>query len=349
MSKDIVIVNNVYKSYPKYKRFGPGTCLGQAHWILATIFRMRKEGVVEALKGVSFRVKRKEIFAIVGPNGAGKTTLVKCIGALLLPDKGYIEVDGVNVVEEPLKAKKRMNLVGSGYWGGFDWSLSLEENLQLFALLYGYDFKEAKRRAKEVLDIVGLSHKAKDNPTKLSSGERQRLALAKGFIADVPLYLIDEPTVGLDPVFAKQIRDYIKTEMKKRGITVIFTTHFMHEAEYLADRIAIIKDGKIIALGTADELKAKFTRGKVVEIKAYNVYEDALNKIKSIEDIIHIDVFHRSYGAETLLRILTRNPLETLNNVLDILLMYSSTILYANISEPTLEDVYRAIVGEEYG
>jgi len=344
MMREVVVVKDVYKSYPKYKRFHPGTVLGQAHWFFATLYRSKKEGIVEALKGVSFTVRNGEIFAIIGPNGAGKTTLIKCIGAVLLPDRGYIEVDGIDVVREPLKAKKKINIIGAGYWAGFDWSLTLEENLELYAVLYGYSPKEARKRIREILDILKLRDKAKENPTKLSSGEKQRLSLARGFIADVPVYLIDEPTIGLDPVGAREVRDYIKRELKRRGITIIFTTHFMHEAEQLADRIAILKEGKIIALGNPEELKTKFDVGKLVEFKAYNIYEDIIKRIKALE-ITYLDVFYRNYGAEAIIKILTKKPEETLDNVIDILLNSKSTILSVDIRDPSLEDIYRAIIG----
>jgi len=344
MVKEMVIVENVYKSYPKYKRFHPGTVLGRAHWFFATLYRSKKEGVVEALKGVSFTVRKGEVFAIIGPNGAGKTTLVKCIGAVLLPDRGHIEVDGIDVVKEPLKAKRRINIIGTSYWAGFDWSLTLEENLELYAVLYGYSPKEAREQIKDVLDILGLRDKAKDNPTKLSSGERQRLSLARGFIVNVPVYLIDEPTIGLDPVGAEEVRNYIKEGLKKRGVTIIFTTHFMHEAEQIADRIAILKDGKIMALGSPEDLKMKFNVGKLVELKAYNVYEDVIKRIKDLE-IIDLDVFYRNYGAEAIIKILTKKPEETLDNVVDILINSRSTILSVNIRDPSLEDTYRVIIG----
>ena len=339
---DAVIVEDVYKRYPKYKRYGPGTALGRAHWVMATLYRLKGRGYVEALRGVSFRVTEGEIFCIIGPNGAGKTTLMKCIGAMLIPDRGYIEVARIDVVKNPLKAKKKITVVGSGHWAGFDWSLTLVENLILFGLMYGYSMSEARSKAKEILDVVGLSEKANDRPSKLSSGERQRLSLARGFIAETPVFLIDEPTVGLDPEGAKQVRDYIKSEFKKQGYTLIFTTHFMYEAEYLADRIAIMDRGKIIEIGSPEELKLKFIRGKVIDIKALNVYKNVLEKLRSL-DVINIDYFYRFGGAEVNLKILTKKPYEILEEAIDIILSHRGSLIYADVREPTLEDVYRII------
>lgn len=320
--------------------------LGSAHWVLVTFYKLRRQGRIVALKDVNFEVKRGEIFCIVGPNGAGKTTLIKCLASLLLPDSGYIEIDGLNVVEEPLKAKRKVAVIGSGFWAGFDWSLSVEENLELFAIMFGYDRGEAKRRVRDVLELVGLGDKAKDGPTALSSGQRQRLSLARGFMFETPIYLIDEPTVGLDPVGAREIRSYIKEELRKQGKTVVFTTHFMNEAEDLADRIAILDNGTITAIGSPGELKQEFVKGKIVEFRASKVYEDDIERLRNLE-IINLDAFFHSGGAEVTIRILTREAEDVLGEALSLIMDVGGVVSYANISEPTLEDLYRKVIGSD--
>jgi len=342
----IVTIRGLEKSYLKYKRFGSGTVLGNAHWLLATLYRLQRQGRIVALRDVNLEVKRGEIFCIVGPNGAGKTTLIKCLASLLLPDSGYIEIDGLNVVEEPLKVKGKVAVIGSGFWAGFDWSLSVEENLELFAIMFGYNRGEAKRRVGEVLKLVGLSDRAKDDPTALSSGQRQRLSLARGFMFETPIYLFDEPTVGLDPVGAREIRNYIKDELRRQGKTVVFTTHFMNEAEDLADRIAILDNGTITAIGTPGELKQEFVKGKIVEIRASKVYEDGIERLRKLE-IINLDAFFHSGGAEVTIRILTREAEDVLGEVLGLIMGSGGLVSYANISEPTLEDLYRKVVGRD--
>lgn len=211
--------------------------------------------VVEALAGVDLEVERGRLLSLVGPNGAGKTTLVKILATLLLPDGGEAYVGGFDVVGEADKVKRIVGVMlypDRGFFG----RLSGLENLVYYGMLYGLGRREAARRARELLELVGLSE-AGDRPyEEYSMGMKARLGLAKALINDPQVLLLDEPTVGLDPVAARRIREAIKA-MKREGRTIIFTSHNLYEVEELSDKVSIIVGGRVVAVGAPEELKYK--------------------------------------------------------------------------------------------
>lgn len=204
---------------------------------------------VRALRGVDLSVKEGEIFGLLGTNGAGKTTLLNIFSCQLLADSGEVWVLGNDVTKHsPQHLKQRLNMCSGS--PNFPWSLSVEENLKFYSLLYGVK----NNIADECIEMFGLEKYRKTRYDQLSSGNKQKLALAKSLINDPEVLFLDEPTIGLDPDISRKIRELIKRIHSQKKITIILTTHYMKEAEELCERIAFIKDGEIKAAGTAAEI-----------------------------------------------------------------------------------------------
>jgi len=216
----------------------------------------------KAVDNISFDVKDGEIFAFLGPNGAGKTTTIKMLTTLLRPTSGTLKVAGFDTVKEHDKVRKAFGIVFQD--PSLDDELTAYENMQLHGVLYHVDKKILKPRIDELLKFVEL-HDRKDSLVKtFSGGMKRRLEIARGLLHHPKVLFLDEPTIGLDPQTRNHMWSYIVDLNKKENITIFFTTHYMEEAEKVATRIAVIDHGKIIAIGTANELKKK-TKSKTLE------------------------------------------------------------------------------------
>ncbi|MET1100970.1 MAG: ABC transporter ATP-binding protein [Pyrodictiaceae archaeon] len=212
--------------------------------------------VVEALRGVSFKVPWGTVFGLLGPNGAGKTTTVKIIATLLEPDEGDAFVAGYSSIHEPIEVRKRIGVMLS-VEKGFFWKLTGIENLKYFGMLYGLTGRILEERVREVLEVTGLAELSGDRKRfeDMSLGMRARLGLARALLKDPPVLILDEPTLGLDPASARHIRMLLRELAKKRGKAILLTTHNMFEAEIVCDHVAIMSRGRIIAEGAPEELK----------------------------------------------------------------------------------------------
>jgi len=343
-------VFNLTKKFKKVKKIPTEAGFGDAHWIIALGLKLKflKAQDIVAVDDVNLKVRKRELFGLLGPNGAGKTTLIKCLSTLLIPDEGTATINGYDVLKEPDKVKRCINLVGSGHWVGFDWGLTVKENLEFFANLYGLKPSLAKERIDEVLEIVGLKDRQKEVPGRISSGMRQRMIIAKGFLIRTPVFFMDEPTVGLDPVSAKDIRVYIKEKLSgELGETIVLTTHYMHEAEQLCDRVAIMDKGKIVACGTPLELKEMIETEEVIEIETINIGTrliDEIGKIDLVQNVAsHIDDPVTSAGT---IRVHTDDAESILPMVLQSIERNGGKVLHVSASQPTLEDVFMKLTGK---
>jgi ABC-2 type transport system ATP-binding protein len=219
----------------------------------------------EALRGASLEVPRGAIFGLLGPNGAGKTTLLSILATLLLPDSGSAKILGHDVVREAFAIRRRLNMASGN--ASFIWSLRPAEVLRFYGRLYGLSGRRLSARVSELIERFELSAHSKTEYNELSTGLKQRLAMAKALLNDPEVLFLDEPTLGLDPDISIRIRAHIAALRRERGTTIILTTHYMREAEQLCDTIAFIKSGRILAQGTADELKRKIRIGEVIALR----------------------------------------------------------------------------------
>ena len=218
-----------------------------------------------AVNSIDLRVERGEIFGVLGPNGAGKTTTLRMLATLLEPTSGELRVLGIDVRRQPREVRARLGAMLSGERSLY-WKLTARENLEYFAALYHVPPREQRARIEASLTAVKLMDRADDYVERYSTGMRQRLALARALLPDPPLVILDEPTVGLDPQSARDLRDRVR-ELKRQGRTVLLTTHYMEEADQLCDRIAIIDHGEIVALDTPAALKRRIRAEEVVRLE----------------------------------------------------------------------------------
>jgi len=216
----------------------------------------REKRVVHAVDGISFEVRRGEIFGLLGQNGAGKTTTIKMLTTLLAPTDGTCKVLGHDTFGEEKHIRTRINFIFGGELGVYR-RLSARDNLRYFSNLYLIPKKEQDERIQKILELVDLAERADDLAETYSKGMIQRLQIARGLINDPEILFMDEPTVGLDPVGARMLRDIIR-RLKEEGCTVLLTTHNLAEVEELCDRLVIINKGKVIARGTPGEIKGEF-------------------------------------------------------------------------------------------
>lgn len=232
----------------------------QSDWAIETRGLRKAFSGKEVLKGIDLRVERGTVFALLGPNGAGKTTLVHIVSTLLRPDGGTAAVFGLDVVRNSDDVRRRIGLTGQ--FAAVDETLTGRENLSLFGRLLGYGKRQAAEAADVWLDAFGLSEAAGRPAGQYSGGMRRRLDIAAAMLAKPDLLFLDEPTTGLDPRSRNEVWDIVRA-LKARGTTVLLTTQYLEEADRLADRIAVLDDGVIIAEGAPDELKSSVGAGTV--------------------------------------------------------------------------------------
>jgi ABC-2 type transport system ATP-binding protein len=221
--------------------------------------------VTHALRGVTLQVPRGSIFGLLGPNGAGKTTLLSILTTLLLPDAGSVRVLGHDAIREAARIRRRLNMSTGN--ASFLWSLRTEEIIAFYARLYGLSGRALARRVDDLVELCELGEYRRAMYNELSTGIKQRLALAKSLVNDPELLFLDEPTLGLDPDVSVRVRERVATLRRERGMTIVLTTHYMREAEELCDEIAFIKSGLILARGTSADLKRQIAIGDVITFR----------------------------------------------------------------------------------
>ena len=222
-------------------------------------FRIRKDELT-AVEKANIKVRKGELFGILGPNGAGKTTLIKLLCTLILPTEGTAYISGYNIEKDSVKVRESTGFITSDE-RSFYWRLTGRQNLIFFASLHNLYSYNAQKRVDGLLSIVGLKNRADDRFLSYSAGMKQRMAIARGLLNDPEVVFMDEPTKGLDPGAAQNLRGFIKERIvKEQEKTVFLSTHHLGEAEQLCDRIAIIDEGKIKVIGSPEELKSELDR-----------------------------------------------------------------------------------------
>ena len=309
-----------------------------------------KGGPVVALDGVDLDVESGELFGLLGPNGAGKTTLIKILTTLLTPTSGTARIFGFDVMTETKRIRRIMNMVAGGEQSGYG-ILTVREQLWMFSQFYGLPNKDGWTRTDALLERVGLSEKRLARVSTLSTGERQKMNLARGLMNDPWVLFLDEPTLGLDVAAARSVRELI-VEWKAAvpGRTILLTTHYMAEADELCDRIAIVDHGRILAMGTPDELKKRVQRESIFRVELDHLdggpasLADLPGVVKASAAVDEGDGERQTVAVNLVLV-----DDSALGAVVGAVGDKGATILGLRKSEPTLEDVFVELVGRGFG
>ncbi len=295
---------------------------------------------VEAVRGISFEVEKGELFGLLGPNGAGKTTTIKMLITLLLPTTGRARVLGHDVVAEPREVRRCIGYVFGGDRGLYE-RLSGLDNLRYFSELYGVPAREQKARIGELLELVGLQGREGERVEGYSRGMRQRLHIARGLLHKPEAVFLDEPSIGIDPVGARELRQTV-ANLTAQGVTVLLTTHYMFEADELCDRIAVIAGGRIVAEGTPADLKGRVADGHVVEVEVFDAVEDRLDYVRSVAGVTGVSV---ELGDRAQVLVVRTDSASTATPAV-LAALDGLSLGRVSTREPTLEDAYVELVRE---
>jgi ABC-2 type transport system ATP-binding protein len=293
-------------------------------------------GKNRAVDGLDLRVPTGSIYAVLGPNGSGKTTTINMLATLLSPDDGNAKIFGHDVQDEPQIVRQLIGVTGQA--ASVDETLSATENLVIFARLLGLSRRDSKAKAKELLEEFGLLEAAKRPLAKFSGGMRRRLDLAASLILQPPLIFLDEPTTGLDPRTRSKMWDTIR-RLVKSGSTILLTTQYLDEADQLADRIAVIDEGRVVAEGTPSQLKASVGVATLhLRLKSHNDVNEALNTVRAVLRV----------NAQTPEPAMVSAPMvdpESITDLLMVLRRKGIKLAGLSVQEPTLDEVFLALTG----
>lgn len=304
--------------------------------------RYETEPVV-AIDGLDLRVEAGQFFSLLGPNGAGKTSTVRVLCTLLLPDEGRCRVAGYDVAQQQREVRRSIGVSIRGERSVY-WKLTGRQNLEYFAGLYGLRGEAAVRRIEEVAEVVGLTERIDDYVERYSMGMKQRLAIGVSLAHRPPVLLLDEPTIGLDPNGARALRSLLKDLCRRDGVTILYTTHYLFEAEELSDRLAIIDRGRKVLEGSPDAVRASLGDNRIVEVQLAAGEDGALAALRAcalVQDVIS----ERRQPTVTTLRLRTREPLGSVTDLAGIDGLAGVRVLSVALVRPTLEDVFVTLTG----
>jgi ABC-2 type transport system ATP-binding protein len=294
---------------------------------------------VRAVEDVSLEIQSGELFGLLGPNGAGKTTTVKMLTTLLIPTAGAATVLGFDVVKQADQVRRRIGFIFGGERGLY-WRLSGIDNLRYFASLYSIDPDISKKRIPFLLEMVGLKGRGEEFVSGYSRGMKQRLHVARTLLHDPEVLFLDEPTLGLDPVGARDFRQVI-LNLQSEKKTILLTTHYMYEADALCDRIAVINHGRIIALDTPGGLKQHVSDLSVVEVETFGAPDATIEKVRALTFVDSLAV--EETEKNQMLLVQTKRGAEAVPDILAAL--GGQRLGRVIVREPTLEDAYVRLVG----
>jgi ABC-2 type transport system ATP-binding protein len=304
---------------------------GPSEAILTCEGLRRAFGAIQAVDGIGFEIGPGETYGLLGPNGAGKTTTISMIAGLLRPDAGEITVAGERMTPTSTHAKAEVGLVPQDLAIYPD--LTARENLVFFARLYGLDATRRHQRCDEVLDVIGLAERADDRADTFSGGMKRRLNIGIGLLHEPRLLILDEPTVGVDPQSRNAILESVE-HLAIKGMAVLYTTHYMEEAERLCDRIAIVDEGRIVAEGTRPELVATIGSQDVVRLEVAGDVARATTALAELEQVASVD------ADGTTLVCLLPGAAHALPTLLAAVGTTGATVTAVEVRVPDLEDVF---------
>lgn len=298
----------------------------------------KKYGDFTAVKGISFEIKEGEIFSLLGPNGAGKTTTISMLSTLYTPSAGEATIGGHSITKEPMAVRNLIGVVPQEL-ALYD-DLSARENLVFWGQMYGLSGKTLKIRVDEVLEQIGLSDKAKNRVKTYSGGMKRRVNIGVGLLHKPSLLFMDEPTVGIDPQSRRAILDSVKM-LNQRGMTVLYTTHYMEEAEELSDRVGIIDHGELIAMGTQTELNRQVGEKDtlILHIDENQNGEALAMAVRKIQGVLKADITDHTVA------IIAQEAEEIMAPVITTANELGMKIRSVDIQEPNLEAVFLSLTG----
>lgn len=291
-----------------------------------------------AVDQVSLNIQKGEIFGLLGPNGAGKSTIIKMIMGLLKPNNGEIEVQGLDIKKNSIEIKRLLGMVPQDI--AIYESLTARENVAYFGSLYGLRGKKLKEAVDEALVYTGLLDKKKEKPKKFSGGMKRRLNIACAIVHKPEIIIMDEPTVGIDPQSRNHILESIK-ELNRRGATIIYSSHYMEEVEVLCHRVGIIDHGRLMGIGTKEELKSQMNQDQIILIEASDIRFNVIDEIKKLHGIINVSL------KENTLEIITKNAQQVIHDVLFVMGKENTLIRKFSLHEPNLESVFLTLTGRK--
>ena len=294
---------------------------------------------IVAVDDISFEIREGELFGLLGPNGAGKTTTTKMLTTLLIPTAGSASIKGFDVVQDADQVRRRIGFIFGGERGLY-WRLSGIDNLRYFASLYNVDPGITRKRIDYLLDMVGLQGRGDEKVQGYSRGMKQRLHVARTLLHNPDILFLDEPTLGLDPVGAREFRQVILSLQSEKK-TILLTTHYMFEADALCDRIAVINHGRIIALDTPGGLKSRVSDLNVVEVETFGLPEPILDRLRNLPFVDALSV--EDHDQKQMLLIQTGRGAEAVPDIMGAI--DGQRVGRVVVREPTLEDAYVRLVG----
>jgi ABC-2 type transport system ATP-binding protein len=314
-----------------------------APWWSRALGRGESRTVV-ALDSLSFSVEAGTFYSLLGANGAGKTTSMKILCTLLLPDGGHAQIAGFNVVEHPRRVREHLGVSIRGERSVY-WKLTGRQNLEYFGRLSGFRGADLRQRIGEVVEIIGLGARIDDYVERYSMGMKQRLAIGCAVVHRPPVLLLDEPTIGLDPHGARALRHFIKDELcREHGVTVLYTTHYMHEAEELSDRVGVLHGGRMVAEGHPDEVRASVAHKEAVELQLRGLPEAGLAALRGHVAVSSITA---SVGANDVatLHVVPAFGEVPVGDLVEAARQAGARLLSVQVARPSLEDAFVALTG----
>ncbi|MCW3983042.1 MAG: ABC transporter ATP-binding protein [Candidatus Bathyarchaeota archaeon] len=308
-------------------------------------FGRRKTMSVNAVDNLNLTIKRGQLFGLLGPNGAGKTTLVKMLCTLLPPDSGTATVNGYDIVKQPMQVKRSLGTLFSVGERGFFWRLNGYRNLEFFAAIYNVPRAKRQERIMEVLKLVGLEGSAFDIYQRYSGGMKRKLALARTLLADPPILLLDEPTVGLDVISSRNIREFVRNTVKETGKTILYTTHYIEEAAHICDQIGILRRGRLIACDTPNAIRAMIKQNELVYIVVEEITPDQIERMRLLPAVTSLTENDEYALGNQKGFCLELRSVDQFPAIFDFLFKEKIKLVNFRREEPTLEDAFIELTG----
>ena len=294
-----------------------------------------------ALDGVGFSIRRGEVFGLLGRNGAGKSTLIKAMTTLIHPTSGTLRVLGMDPAHSGQKIRERIGVVQQAE--SFDFT-TVQGNLDVYGVLWGIPKPQRVARRERLVEQFGLGDIRKRRAFDLSGGQKRRVQVAREFMHDMEILFLDEPTVGLDVIMRRQLLDSVRAQVRQ-GLTVVFTTHNLEEADYLCDRVAVIDEGRILVMDEVENLKRLYGGKKTVDLTVAN--GDAARYFGALTNALGGSTSVRTHQNSAV--VLTDDPKQTLATIVDLAQRMGTQIEWLNVRMNTLEDVFLRSVRHEGG